>query len=211
MTEILADKIRGHIRENIISYILLFIFFTFGAVFGAYITKTYSPENITSLKNFFEEAFNIFKSGVPDYNGIFRSTFSSSLKEVFFIWILGFTVIGLPVIFFMTAKAGFILGFISTFIISFYSFNGILLSVILILLKCFIYIPLIFVISTYGISLSKLLTKMLIGKIKYRMNFKYCVLSYVLTFTVAVPVLILYSLLEAYLTSNLLRFMTLYV
>lgn len=211
MKETIMDKIRMHIRENLIPYILLFCFFVSGAVFGAYITRTYTNESISGLKGFFEEAFNIFKSSAPDYNGIFKSTFTGSLKEIFFIWISGFTVIGMPIIFFMTAKAGFMLGFTAAFIISFYSLKGILLAVILIFLKCFIYIPLIFIISVYGISLSKQLFKMMTGKIKYRTNFKYSILSYILTLCLSVPVIVLYSLSEAYLTSNLLKLITLYI
>lgn len=200
----IADKIKNHIREKLIFYIVLFVFFVIGAVFGAYITGTYNKESSIHLKEFFEEAFGIFKGANPDYNSIFKNTFASGISEIFFIWILGFTVIGLPFIFFISAKAGFMLGFTGAFTVSLYSWKGILITLSLIGVKCFIYIPALFAVSVEGISISLLLTRMLFGKIRYRTNFKYTVLNYTGLLFIALTVVVIYSLLEAYLSANLM-------
>lgn len=203
MGEIILDKIKGHIKDNLISYILLCIFFALGVIFGGYILNSYSTEDATGLVSFFNDAVSIFKKNTPDYNLIFKNTFLSSVKTVFFVWILGFTVAGLPVIFFINLKAGFMLGFVSSFLFSAYSHKGILMAATLIFSQCFLYIPVIFAVSSYAISLSFTLTKMLFGKIRYKMNLKYYILNYCFVFAVAVVILIIYSLLEAYLTANL--------
>ena len=104
MTETILLKIREHLRENLISYILLCVFFALGVIFGGYILNTYSPDDANGLINFFNDAKDIFVKNTPDYNLIFKNTFLSSLKTVFFVWILGFTVAGLPVIFFINSK-----------------------------------------------------------------------------------------------------------
>lgn len=201
---LITDKIKMHIRENLIVYIILFVFFVLGTVLGGYITGTYNKESILRLKDFFEEAFGIFKGATPDYNGIFKNTFATGISEIFFVWLLGFTVIGLPFIFFISAKAGFILGFTGAFTVSMYSWRGILIILSLICVKCIVYIPVLFAVSAEGISLSLLLTKMLFGKIRYRTNFKYTVLTYTGLLFVSLIIIVIYSLLEAYLSANLL-------
>lgn len=203
MTETILLKIREHLRDNIISYILLCVSFALGVIFGGYILNTYSMEDANGLISFFNDAKDLFAKNTPDYNLIFKNTFLSSLKTVFFVWILGFTVAGLPVIFFINSKIGFMLGFVSSFLFSYYSYKGILMTVILTFSQCFVYIPVVFAVSSYAISLAFTLTKMLFGKIRYKMNLKYYILNYCLVLAVSVVVLILYSLLESYLTANL--------
>lgn len=199
-----ADKIKMHIRENLTAYIILFVFFVLGTVLGGYITGTYNKDSVLHLKEFFDESFGVFKGSTPDYNSIFKNTFASGVSELLFVWILGFTVIGLPVIFFISARAGFMLGFVGAFTVSIYSWKGILITLSLIGIKCLIYIPFLFLMSAKGISVSLLLTKMLFGKIRYRSDFKYTFLSYLSFLPVMLLVLILYSLLEAYLSANLI-------
>ena len=199
-----GEKIWTHIKENLISYILLFVFFIGGVVIGGYITKGYKNEDIKILSEFFEESMNVFAMETPDYNTIFKNTFTGSVKDLAFIWILGFTVIGVPVIFLKALKTGFMIGFSSTFLISLYSSKGILISLTLIFTKCIIYLPVIFFMSVYAISLSSELVKIIFGRIKYKINLKYYILTYIMTFTICVPVMIIYSLSEAYLTANVL-------
>ncbi len=204
MIKIIGDRIWSHFKENIISYILLFAFFMGGVIIGGYITKGYKSEDITILSDFFDESMSVFLVETPDYNSIFKNTFTGSVKDLAFVWILGFTVIGVPVIFLKALKTGFMMGFTSTFLISLYSSKGILISLALIFVKCIIYLPAIFFISVYAISLSSELVKIIFGRIKYKINFKYYILTYIMTFAMCVPIMVIYSLFEAYLTANVL-------
>lgn len=205
MLSTLSDKIREHIRSNLISYVLLLVFFTVGIACGAYIFKSYNAEEISSLQMFYGDAVSLYKDNSVEYTGIFKACLLNSVKTVFFIWILGFTVIGIPVVFFMIIKTGFMLGFIANFLISAYSFNGIWMTILITVMQAVIYIPLIFAVATYSVSLSKTLTQMLVGKIKYKVNFKYYILSYMIVLAVAVVVAVIYSLSESYFTGNLLK------
>ena len=204
MAEVILNKIKEHIKDNLFSYIFLWAFFIIGVLFGGYILNSYKEEDAKGLITFFDDALLLFNQGTPNYNLIFKNTFFTSIKTVAFIWILGFTVAGLPVIFFINSKLGFMLGFVCSFLFSAYSYKGILYGATLIFSQCFIYVPLIFTVSVYAVSLSFTLTKMLFGKIRYKMNFKYYILNYLTVLCVTAIVTLLYSLCEAYLTSNIL-------
>ena len=55
--KMLTDKIRMHIRENLLSYIILVILFFGGVVLGGYITHTYNTDSIGAISDFFNDVF----------------------------------------------------------------------------------------------------------------------------------------------------------
>ncbi len=204
MLRILSDKIREHICLNMVSYIVLTVLFSLGIIGGAYIYNSYSKEEIGILYEFFSDAKEIYKEGSGNNLEIFKNSLSSSFQTVFLIWLLGFTVIGIPVVFFLIIKKGFISGLITCFLVSNYS-NGILCAIFLFFVQSAILIPAIFFISNYSISLSKTLIGMVSGKIRFKVNFKYYLLFYLGIFFAIGVVVIIYSLMEGYFTSNLLK------
>ena len=174
MIRLLSDKIREHIISNIVSYIILTLFFSLGIISGAYIYNQYDTAEVEALCDFFTEAKEVYVNTGGSI-GVFKNALFSSFKTIFLIWILGFTIIGIPVIFFTVFKKGFIFGLISNFLITNFSY-GILTSIILFLVDAVILVPAIYVVSIYIISLSKTLIGMLTGKIRFKVNLK----SYIL-------------------------------
>lgn len=204
MLKVLSEKVREHILNNLVSYIVLTLLFASGIIGGAYIYNCYSKEEIGILYEFFLDAQEIYKKGTGNNLAIFKNSLASSFQTVLLIWLLGFTVIGIPVILFSVVKKGFILGLITCFLISNYS-NGVLCAIILFFIQSAILIPAIFFVSNYSISLSKTLIGMVFGKIRFKVNFKYYLLFYLGIFFGVAVVIIIYSLLEGYFTSNILK------
>ncbi len=204
MLNLLSDKIREHLIKNPVTYILLTVFFSLGVVGGAYIYNQYSPEEVNLLYEFFEKAKELYANEEVNSALLFKNSFLTALKSVSLIWISGFTVIGIPLIFFTLMKKGFILGLITNFLLTNFK-GGILLSVILMFLQTVVLIPALMVISTYGISLSKTLLGLVFGKIKYKLDLKNYLLFYLGIFIVALLVAVVYALLEGYFTGNVLK------
>ena len=115
MLNLLSDKIREHLIKNPVTYILLTVFFSLGVAGGAYIYNQYSPEEVNLLYEFFEKAKELYANEDVNSALIFKNSFLTALKSVALIWISGFTVIGIPLIFFTLMKKGFILGLITNF------------------------------------------------------------------------------------------------
>ena len=206
MLGLLSDKIREHIIKNPVIYILLTIFFSLGVIGGAYIYNQYSKEEITLLYEFFERAREMY--AVSDVNStlLFKNAFISSFKYLLLVWISGFTVIGIPVIFFVMVKKGFIFGLITNFLLTNFKY-GMVLSIVIMFLETVILVPVLMVVATYGISLSKTLFNVVSGRIKYKLDLKSYMLFYFLVFMVSLLMIVIYSLLEGYFTANLLKWL----
>ncbi len=204
MLNLLSDKIREHLIKNPVAYILLTVFFSLGVMGGAYIYNQYSGEEINVLYEFFERAREIYLNEPVNSAVLFKNSFISALKSLAVVWLSGFTVIGIPFIFFILMKKGFVFGLIANFLMTNFK-SGVFLSVILMFLETVILIPVLMVVATYGISLSKTLLGVVFGKIKYKLDLKNYLLFYIGIFVFALLFLVIYALLEGYFTGNVLK------
>ena len=204
MFKVLSDKIAKHIRENLINYIILFVFFLLGVALGAYIYNCYSGEEAGVLKSFFDDSKDLYTNNPTDYKSIFQTTFFKTIKVDLLIWFLGFTIIGIPVVCLSVIKKGFSIGLICNFLITNYK-DGILIVAMIFFIQCVIRIPSMLALSNCSISLSSTLLKIVSGKIKYKVNLKSYIIIYGLVFVVIVFAAVLYGLLEAFFTGNLIK------
>ena len=204
MFKVLSDKIIKHIRENFINYIILFVFLLIGVALGAYIYNCYSVEEAGVLKDFFDDSKDLYINNPTNNTGIFQNTFFEALKSDLLIWFLGFTIIGIPIVFLSVIKKGFSLGLICNFLITNYK-DGIFIAAMLFFIQCLLRIPAIFVLSNCSVSMSSTLLKIVSGKIKYKVNLKSYILFYGLIFVIIMFITVIYGLLESYFTGNLLK------
>ena len=136
------DKLKN---KRIIIFLIVtsIIVFVFGLIFITLLNntdKSLVKEYITTFLN------DIYENNI-DYKLILKDTFTSNIFMMLFIWLLGISVIGIPVILFLYLFNSFTLGFaISSFIFT-YSYKGIIFSILYIfpneLLKFFTYTLLI--------------------------------------------------------------------
>ena len=206
MLGLLSDKIREHIIKNPVSYILLTLFFSIGVIGGAYVYNMYSKEEVALLYDFFEKARELYINEDVNSTLLFKNAFISSLNSLLLVWFFGFTVIGIPVIFFVIIKKGFVFGLVANFLMTNFKY-GILLTITVMFLETVILTPLLVVASTYGISLSRTLFNVISGRIKYRIDIKSYLFFYTLVFIIALIVIVIYGLLEGYLMGNLLKWL----
>lgn len=204
MLKVLSDKIREHIMSNLVSYIILILLFSLGIIGGAYIYNCYSGDELGVLNEFYTDAKEIYTNTDVNNLGIFKSSFFSSLKTVFLIWILGFTVIGIPIVFFSIVKKGFVFGLIANFLITNFP-DGIISALIILAVDGLVLMPVIYVMSVYSISLSKTIIGLVFGKIKFKVNLKNYILFYVALLFMVVFIIVIYALLEGYFTGNILK------
>ena len=151
------------------------------------------------------------KDNIPLYFDNLEVSITSFFKCLFnnyiyliIIWILGISIIGLPVVLFMFIFKSFIFGFSLSCIFYVYGINGILISILNILINKTIYQILLILITFYSVNFSIRLFKMLFLKKSY--NIKESMNKYVKVLIFSLVITIFISLYEGIISNYLLIF-----
>ena len=125
MKEIYENYKKEIAKKNNLTVIVLVIFII-GLIFGSiYITILSNDQKTTILKQVTQYYKDIPKSTFDDKLDIFRNSLLSNIIYISTIWILGISLIGLPIIFIMLFFKSFILGFSVSSIFAKYGIKGI--------------------------------------------------------------------------------------
>lgn len=199
------ETVRYHLRSNLFQYLFLSVLFLLGIISGTYVVMRYDMNEVKDVTVFMEDFFKIFSQGSVDSQAIFKTSVLHMTKEFLMIWLLGFTVIGVLGIVLLVFRRGFLIGFVSAFLIKVYTAKGIGISLILFSAQAVLYIPVLFVLSVFGFEFSLLLVHMVTGKIKYKTDIKKFILFYTCVMVCAVLIGCVYALSETYIVPYLLK------
>lgn len=101
-----------HLQENRTLYAFVCVLFLMGVIFGAIIVNSLSPNQkqdlYTYLSRFFVQAS---EGGFASKSDMLFQSFGHYLKYMGLMWLLGLSVIGLPVILIMLFLKGVVMGF----------------------------------------------------------------------------------------------------
>lgn len=155
----------SHIKEHSILYALIIAVFFAGTFLGSYVVKNLSSQQQLELLNYLD----LFLKGSKDWNvkpGILaQHAVLNNLKVMFYIWFLGMTVIGVPLVLVIVCARGFVLGFTIGFLVQQKAAQGILITLLAVLPPSIITLPAIIVGGAFAISFSSWLVK---GRTKYK-------------------------------------------
>jgi len=142
-------------KINLFVISLFFLGITLGAIFTATINVNDQNLIIEKIKLFIS---NIDNSLLDTLFSV-KNSLSINFTYLFFIWILGMTIIGVVINLLLLFLKGFIIGFsLASFIVT-YSYKGLILSTIYLFLGQLLNILVICTITIYSITIShKLLT-----------------------------------------------------
>lgn len=191
-------------KNNIL--ILVSIVFILGLIFGSiYITILGSKEKTTILN----EVNNYFLTtdySFEDKIDIFKNTLISNLTYIGSMWILGLSVIGIPIVFIMTFFKSFILGFSVSSIFAKYGFKGIVGVLTFIFPSSIVISIFTLFLSTYSIIIS---LKIANGAFtKKTINFKTFMGRYFFILVIGVLIAILCSLFDGFLSPYITKLFT---
>lgn len=189
------------IKNNKLLFILTLITgisILLGILYPAIITK----ENEELIKVSITSFFKAIDSNKLNYTTALISSLSNNIIISIVVWILGISIIGLPLIIFILLFKSFILGFSITSILLTYGWKGIL-SAIIYSLPCLINLLGLFLLAYYAITISLALGKDLFQK--KEMNKKRIMKRYLKIGIFALVFFILTSLLEVYIMPSILK------
>lgn len=150
---------REHLKDNLLLYILVLFLLVVGIALGALTVKLLTIEETMELTQYLSAFFGDMEGVNLDYFLVLKESLVNNLKTLTFIWFLGLTVLGVPLIFILLLSKGFILGFTAGFLIQEQGLQGIILSFLTLTLPNFFILPALIIASVLGITFSIWLVK----------------------------------------------------
>lgn len=197
------SKVKNKVKldKNLLLFfiILLFIGVVVGSIFVVMLNKT--------DQNLIQEYLNGFLDNIQnnkiDYWLVLKNNLWNILLFISIIWLLGISVIGLPVVVIMFFTKAFILGFSIGSIIFTYKLKGILFALIYIFPGQVISLIACLILAMYSVSFSMKLIYVLVKK--KSIDFKYVINRYLFIFLVTLTVVVLMGLYDTYIMPILVK------
>lgn len=158
MLAYLRHGLAQHVKANIVQYFLVVLVFMLGIVAGAMAVKILPEASKTELA----QCLTIFLQGIgsaPESGMLFAPALLHYLKMILLVWILGFTIIGIPFVLFIVFTRGFIIGFTVGFLVNLYVFKGLFFAVVSVLPHNLLILPVLFLMSVAAMGFSADLIK----------------------------------------------------
>ena len=195
------DLIIRHLYDNFKLYLIVIIIFIIGIVAGVIFINNVNGDQATEIQNYITEFINLLKQDYHIDTGLLlKKSLSDNLILIITMWLLGSTVIGIPIVMGIVLFRGFCIGYsVSAIIATLGVQKGILFFVVTMLLHNLIFIP---VIICMTISCMKLYKSIM--KDRRRENIKLEIIRHTLISIMLSLLLVVASLVESYVSTNLL-------
>ncbi len=164
------EIVRTYIEERLFLFILVGLLFTMGIVFGTLSAKSLGEGQKTELLHYLQLFFQGMKQEVQPVTdpALVKDAIFNHLKTVFFFVLLGISVIGVPLILFLTFAKGYILGFTIGFILQQMAGKGFLFAVTSVFPHYAFIIPALLTAGVANIDFAGVLLKSRFGKGNYQ-------------------------------------------
>lgn len=174
-----------------------------GILFIFFISKESKTKALVSIKNFF--ALMNTSTGI-NYGKSLLNTLVNNIGYVLLIWLLGISIIGLPITIVLAFMKSFIVGFSISSIISCYKAKGILGAFLYVFPHQIIILFIYLLLSFYSISFSIKLFKSLF--LKQTINFRVVMQKYIKILLISLIGIIIVSLYEVFISTYFIKLFT---
>lgn len=171
-------------------------------ILGTLFISILSKDNKELITSNVIDFFSAIKSNNLNYNQILVKSLTNNLLLNIIIWLLGISIIGIPIVIILLFIKSFILSFTFTSIIYTYKYKGIV-SAIIYVIPHIINLLLSFVLIYYSITFSKSLFNYLFKK--KECNRKELVNRYLKLLVISTFLFIISSIIETYIIPILIR------
>lgn len=198
------DKLTNKVSRNKKMLTFLIGILIIGIVAGSLFMVVLSSSDIALIKEHLESFMTSIESNKLNYTQSLISSLGTNLFYVIIIWLLGISVIGMPIIVFLYFAKAFTLGFSISSIICEYKLKGCLLAFFYVFPHHILSILLYTFLMVYSLSLSIRVSKTLLAK--KTLDFKVIMRRYSVVLIISLIGAVIVSLLEVFLMPNLMRF-----
>lgn len=181
-------------------FIIIFVICTVAFIIGVLLPSILNEENRKIIQTSLNSFFDTIKNNQLKTNELLFKTLTSNIIIDLILWLLGISIIGIPIVIILLGYKSLSLGFTISSIISTYKLNGVIKALIYIvpnIINLFIF----FVISYYSISFSLMLFNYLFRKKEN--NKRIIVNRYLKLLVISIIILIFSSVIETYVVPKL--------
>lgn len=199
------NVIVNHLEEHSSIYLFIIVLFSMGVIFGAIVVNSLSFTQKEDLFYYLTQFFGqVSSEEVTDHNELFFQSLLHNSKFIGLIWILGISVIGLPVILIILFIKGMVVGFTVGFLVNQMGWQGFLLSFVAILPQNLLIVPIFIVTATLSVTFSLKMIRKQFMKTANQPVFPFFT-RYISTLVIAVALLVFAAALEAYVSPILMK------
>ena len=201
----LKQVISAHLSDHLSIYTFIAVLFLMGIVFGAVIVNSLSLTQKEELAIYLGRFFGQVSEGqFATSSEMFDQSFTHYVKYIGLMWLLGLTIIGLPIILIMLFLKGIVVGFTVGFLVNQMSWKGFLLAFVSVFPQNILAVPAMIVVGAASLTFSLRLMRQLLMKRRTEV-----ILPPFIRFTVLVicslGVLCVAAWFEAYLSPGLIK------
>ncbi|WEG11453.1 stage II sporulation protein M [Pullulanibacillus sp. KACC 23026] len=205
MSKTLKSRILSHLQENISLYIFSIALFLTGIIFGAIIVNSLPASAKTNLLTYLNTFFNeMGKGNLVDPSSLFNESFTHGFQYLGFIWLLGLSIIGLPLIFVLLFLKGIVVGFTVGFLVNQMGWHGFWMALASVFPQNLVLVPAFIIVSTAAVSFSLKMIRQLLMKNRKTPLFPQFG-RYGLLMVGMIGVIVVSSLFEAYISPVLMK------
>lgn len=151
---------RLYSKENMHLYIFITVLFLMGVVFGALMVNALTLEQKQDLTRYLGSFFQtVSLGGESGHDVSLLQVFGLHFKWVMLIWLLGVSVVGMPLVLVLDFLKGLLVGFTVGILISQYAWKGMLFAAVSVVPQNMIIVPAIMIGSVAAVSFSTYLVK----------------------------------------------------
>lgn len=198
---------RQYMKEHLPLYLFVSVLFVMGVVFGALMVNALSPGQKEEMARHVGSFIQIVNQG-GEFGGpgALWDSFLLHLKWIGLIWVLGLSVIGLPLIFILDFLKGVLVGFSVGYLVGQLSWKGMLLAFVSIAPQNLIVIPALVMCSVGACAFSIYIVK---NRFMQKRGALYPAFMKYTTTTVAMVALLFgVALFEAYMSPAMIKWVT---
>ncbi|OWZ83991.1 stage II sporulation protein M [Natranaerobius trueperi] len=193
-----------YIKYNLILFLIVILLFMVGAIIGGFVVSGLSDDITSNLQSYLDNFYHFVSEDQSlDYHQVFLSSLGYHITLLGIIWLLGITMIGIPVLLLLVFLRGVAFGFTMVFLLQQSSFQEVIMAMISILPHNLLFIPSFFIISVASISFSILLIKNQLRRKSIHLMPE--LINYTLLFVMIGVGFIAGSLIEAYISPTFMR------
>ncbi|MDK2835413.1 MAG: stage sporulation protein [Thermosediminibacterales bacterium] len=203
------EAITVHLKENLLLYILVTLVLALGIAVGSIAAKGLNVEQKENLIGFLNMFFNTSDISRIDKTILFKTSLINNLKTALLIYVLGVTIIGIPIILLILLIRGFILGFTVGFLINEMALKGFVFSVFSLLPQNLFILPAILSMGVSATSFCLILIKRRINS--QNINVFQQFVGYTIFYFILLLLLFIGILIETYVTPVFIKMIIPYI
>lgn len=196
------NLIKEHIYSNLKQYIIVSIFFIVGIVIGIILVNNSKAEENAQIGDTITNFLEALKTDYQiDTVSLLKTVIGNHIAYTFFMWFMGCTIIGIPIVYALIVFKGFSFGYtIASAIYALGIEKGSIFCIITLFLHNLLIIPCILALAVSGVKLYET-----IMKDKKREKIKIEILRHTIFCIFILLILLLASFIEVYISNFILK------